>query len=366
MRMSELLLQIDQKKSRVVIQNGALDHIGAWVSSLDAPPVVLVCSDETVAGLYADRVLASLHGAGLVAAHLHTLPPGDGSKSLAELERIYGALGSLHLARDGLLLALGGGVVSDLTGFAAATWMRGVRYMTCPTTLESAVDACVGGKTAINHPAGKNLIGAFHHAERVVIDPDCLRTLPARDVSAGLAESVKHALIADPGFLDWHEAHRDDIRAGDPDVMAELIERNLRIKISVVESDEREHGKRAILNFGHTIGHAIEQCCAYALRHGEAIALGMLAALRLSQDEGMISAAELARVRELLESFDLPVALPANLHADAIADLTRGDKKVRGGERRWVVLDGLGHPRIVDGISDDQVRAAIGSLARAD
>ncbi|HRX87589.1 MAG TPA: 3-dehydroquinate synthase [Phycisphaerae bacterium] len=337
---------------------GALNHIGEWIAELATPPMVLVCADTTVAGLYADRVLASLGAAGLKAA-LHTFPPGDASKSLAELDRIYVKLGEMKLARDGMMVALGGGVASDLTGFAAATWMRGVRFVTCPTTLESDVDACVGGKTGINHAAGKNLVGAFHHADLVAVDPECLQTLPERDVAAGLAESVKHALIADAAFLDWHESRVEAIQAREPAVMGELIERNLRIKVGVVETDEHEQGRRALLNFGHTIGHAIEALCGYELRHGEAVALGMVAAADLSRSKGMLGDADVARIRAVLERFHLPTVVPIALEVDAVAALTLGDKKVRGGRRRWVLLDGIGCGVVREDVDEEQIRAAI-------
>ncbi len=375
--MTDIFLKTDSAKTRIRVQSGALSYIGKWIRESATPPVVLVCADETVAGLYAERVLASLAGAGFRAA-LHTFPPGDASKTLAELDRIYGKLGELRLARDGMLVALGGGVVSDLTGFAAATWMRGVRFITCPTTLESDVDACIGGKTGINHPAGKNLVGAFHHPDLVAVDPECLATLPDRDVSAGLAESIKHALIADAGLLDWHEQHRDRILAREPAIMAELIERNLRIKVGVVESDEREQGRRAILNFGHTIGHAIETLANYELRHGEAVALGMVAAADLSQAAGLLTAGEVARIRRVIESFNLPttaaISTPdgspkphaptseRNFDPDAIIALTYGDKKVQSTRRRWVLLDGIGCAIVREDVSDAAIRGAIACL----
>jgi len=358
---TELFLKLNHKKTAVRVLPGALNHIGPWIAAIHTPPVVLICSDETVADLYAERILASLRSVNLP-THLHTFPPGDASKTLSELARIHDHLGQLRLSRDGLLIALGGGVVSDLTGFAAATWMRGVRFAICPTTLEADVDACIGGKTGINHPAGKNLVGAFHHPELIAVDPECLRTLPARDVSAGLAESIKHALIADPAFLDWHETHRDDIRALTPAVLAELIERNLRIKISVVESDEREHSRRAILNFGHTIGHAIEQWCEYDLRHGEAVALGMVAAADLSCALDLLSATDTARIRDVLRSFDLPTTAPRKLDVGAVAALTHGDKKSQSGRRRWVLLYGIGHPVILDDVDDAAIHRAIAGL----
>ena len=323
---------------------------------------MFVCSDTTVAGLYADTVLRSLEGAGIQTV-LHTFPPGDESKSLEQLNLIYEGLGKARLSRDGVLLALGGGVVSDLTGFAAATWMRGVRYVTCPTTLEADVDASIGGKTAINHPAGKNLVGAFHHAELVAVDTKCLQTLPARDVASGLAESIKHALICDEGLLTWHEEQAEKINAVDADVMADLVDRNLRIKAGVVESDEREHGRRAILNFGHTIGHAVESWFDYQLRHGEGVGLGMVAAAHISRELGLLDQFEVERICAVLKLFDLPIVTPKPLDIEAVSALTFGDKKVLKGKRRWVLLDGLGKTVIRDDVEESLIREAISAIS---
>jgi 3-dehydroquinate synthase len=355
---NELFLDHGAAKTRVLVNTGLLSHIGEYVREMGPPPVVVVCSDETVAGHYGERLIAQLEQSGL-RTRFHKFPAGDASKSLDELDRIYRELADARAGRDALLLALGGGVVSDLTGFAAATWMRGIRYITCPTTLESAVDACVGGKTAINHVAGKNMIGAFHHPSLVAIDPECLKTLPARDIQAGLAESIKHGLIRDADFVDWHEQNRDAVLACDPDVMAALIERNLRIKISVVEQDEREQGLRAFLNFGHTIGHAIEKHANYALRHGEAVALGMVGAAILSEKLECLTHADVERIRDLIASYNLPVTSPVPLDIDTVLQLTQGDKKALAGKRRWVLLKQIGEATLHDDIDDALVREAV-------
>ncbi|MCB9849316.1 MAG: 3-dehydroquinate synthase [Phycisphaerales bacterium] len=359
--MAKLILKNPSGGTRIVVQAGALDHIGEWIAEGESPPIVVVCTDQTVAELYGDRVVDCIRQHG-IAVSLYAIPPGDASKSPSELNRLYDRLGELHVARDGMLLALGGGVVSDLTGFAAATWMRGIRYMTCPTTLESDVDACVGGKTGINIAAGKNLVGAFHHPQLVAVDPECLSTLPARDVSAGLAESIKHALICDAEFLAWHEEHQDAILAVESTTLGELVERNLRIKVDVVTSDEREHGRRAILNYGHTIGHAIERLFYYALRHGEAVALGMVAAAELSRMCGTLDDADVNRIRTVLAAFGLPTVAPQPLDVEQVLALTHGDKKVQGGKRRWVLLDGIGRTIMRDDLDDQQIRDAIASV----
>ena len=356
--MEEFTINTFSHETRVYCERGILNHIGKWIRRIDTPPVVVVVADEAVAKLYGDIALRSLAAAGLRTA-LHTFPAGDASKNLEQLDAIYRTLGEHHVSRDGMLLALGGGVTSDLTGFAAATWMRGVRYANCPTTLEADVDASVGGKTAINHASGKNMVGAFHHPEIVAVDPDCLATLPARDLSAGMAESVKHALIRDASFLDWHDANAEAILAADPDVLTPLVVRNLRIKAAVVEEDETEQGVRAILNFGHTIGHAIEKWFQYGLRHGEAVSLGMVAAAHISHAVSLLSEAGLMRVVKTLERFNLPVRSPKPLDVDAILALTHGDKKVKNNRRLWVLLDGIGATTTRDDLDENTIREAV-------
>ncbi len=341
-------LHTESEETPVFVEENAIEHIGLWVSERRIPPIVVVVSDSTVADLYADKLLSSLSQSGLK-SELITVPPGDQSKCLSQLDGIFDKLGDLHVQRDGMLVALGGGVVTDLTGFAAATWMRGIEYANCPTTLEADVDASLGGKTGINHAAGKNMVGAFHHPQFVAVDPTCLKTLPARDISAGLAESIKHALIADASFLDWHEANAESIRSVDSTVMTELITRNLQIKASVVEQDEREGSVRACLNFGHTIGHAVEKLSNYQMRHGEAVAIGMLAAAHISFRKGLLDGPAIERIRTLIRRFNLPIQADG-LSPQDIIELTLGDKKIRAGKRQWVLLDGIGKFTITDDV----------------
>lgn len=349
-------------RTRVRIEPGCLASIGEALAGCVEPTNVLVVSDETVAALYGEPVMASVAGAGFEPDML-VLPPGDATKSLGSAERIYDRLGDMRVARDGLVLALGGGMVSDLAGFAAATWMRGVRFGICPTTVEADVDASIGGKTAVNHRAGKNLVGAFHQPVLVHMDPLCLRTLEQRDVVAGLAESIKHAAIADEPFLRWHEAHREAVLAREPRAMAELLERNVRIKAGVVVRDEREHtAVRASLNFGHTIGHAIEAARGYELRHGECVALGMVAACRICVSLGRLDAASSERLIRCIESYGLPVRLEAAMNADELLSYMRRDKKVAGGKVRFTLLDGLGRTVLRDDVSERTILEACRSL----
>ena len=329
----------------------------------NAPPThVALITDESVGVLYAPALLESLQQAGFRTAE-HRIIPGEASKTLAVAGELYDYLARHNVGRDGLILALGGGVVSDLAGFVAATWMRGVRFAICPTTLEADVDASIGGKTAVNIPAGKNLVGAFHHPELVAIDPTCLDSLDRRDVRAGLAESVKHAMISSEAFLSWQEANAEAILSLDPGLMAELILRNVEIKATVVERDAREQtGARIMLNFGHTIGHAIEACCGFALRHGECVSLGMLAACRLSADTGPLEHAVTARLESLLSRLGLPMTLADPIETDRIVSTIRNDKKVRGGTERYVLLGGIGKPIVRDDVPESAVRRAYESL----
>ncbi len=292
-------IRINEQSTRVHIAPGALASAGRVVGERIGAGVVLIVTDDHVGSLYGDAVLNSFAEVGITPC-VHTVPAGERSKCVARAEDLYAAAARAGLARDGHVFALGGGVVSDLAGFVAATWMRGVGFAICPTTVEACIDASIGGKTAINIPAGKNLVGAFHQPHTVIIDPNCLSTLPARDVRAGLAESVKHALITSESMLAWHEDQLEAILACDPGVTTELIVRNVRIKADIVERDATERtGVRMLLNFGHTIGHAIESCSGYALRHGECVALGMLGVCRLSETLGLLDTSIVKRVSSL-------------------------------------------------------------------
>lgn len=362
-------LQFGGYSTTVKVLPQVLDSIGEALSAcLDRinGRQVVVITDVQVSGLYASRLVASLKSSGF-GVHVHAVEPGEASKSLATADELYAFLARHALDREAILLALGGGVVSDLCGFVAATWMRGVRFVICPTTLEADVDACLGGKTGVNLPAGKNLVGAFHQPMLVAVDPLCLRSLEDRDVRAGLAESIKHALISSDDFLSWHENHASAILSLDDTVITELIEKNLRIKGEIVEQDPLEEcGRRVHLNFGHTIGHAIETLSEYRLRHGECVALGMLAACRLSNMMGLLGAAEVARVEEVLSRFALPDKLPEPISTDAVVEATRVDKKMRGGKLRFVLLEGVGKPVVRDDVPEALVRKTFeGLLKRA-
>jgi len=351
--------------TQVSVRLDLLRDVGLLIRTLlrdSPPPMVVVVTDDRVGPLYAESVLGSLAGEGFETLE-HRIRAGEESKSLAVVEGAYESFVRYGVSRDAVVLALGGGVVSDLAGFLAATWMRGVRFVVCPTTLEADIDASLGGKTAINVPGGKNLVGAFHQPVLVAVDPRCLGTLDARDVRAGMAESVKHALISSEEFLAWQEDNIDSILALDDSVMTALIERNLRIKADVVTRDAREqHDVRILLNLGHTVGHAIEECSRYSLRHGECVSLGMLAACRLSASMGLLDGATAGRIESLLSRIDLPTRLAEPIETEAILETIRRDKKVRQRAARLVLLEGVGRPVVRDDISETQLGEAYESL----
>ncbi len=339
----------------VRIGRGARTGLPEVISSLAGIRQIAVIADATVAELHWERIAPVLPPGTL----RFDVPPGESSKSLATASGLYDALAAARFERNDLIVALGGGMVGDLAGFVAATWLRGVRFLQMPTTLEAAVDAAVGGKTAVNHPAGKNLIGVFHQPSAVLIDTDLLDTLPARDFVAGLAESVKHAAVCDPEFFQWHEHAAAEILRREAQTVDELIAWNCRIKAGIVARDERERDLRAILNFGHTIGHALEHSLAFELRHGECVALGMLAENEISRRRGWLAADTGARVRSLLERLGLPARLPCAVSAEAVLSACRLDKKVRAGAVHMILLEDLGRPRRAVDVTDGEIAASL-------
>jgi 3-dehydroquinate synthase len=301
---------------------------------------VLVVTNDTIAPLYLARVQAAL--AGLQVDTLR-LPDGEKYKSLSVLERVFDCLLERRHARTTTLVALGGGVVGDMVGFAAACYQRGVDFIQVPTTLLAQVDSSVGGKTAVNHPRGKNMIGAFHQPRAVLIDTDVLDTLPPREFAAGVAEVIKYGLIRDAEFYRWLMVNMDALMARDPAVLSEAILRSCRNKAEVVAEDETEQGNRALLNLGHTFGHAIETATGYSSwLHGDAVAAGMVMAARLSAELGWLADAEVASLVALLGRAGLPVSPPAGMSAGQCRELMGLDKKVHDGSLRLVLLRAIG------------------------
>jgi len=300
----------------------------------------MVVSNETVAPLYLDRLLPGLRG---FQVEQVILPDGEKYKNLQILDQVYTALLENRFDRSCTLLALGGGVVGDMTGFAAATYQRGVNFIQVPTTLLSQVDSSVGGKTGVNHPLGKNMIGAFHQPQVVLADTATLDTLPDRELSAGMAEVIKYGLINDSEFLVWLEAHIDGLMQRDKGLLAQAIERSCADKAAIVAADEKETGQRALLNLGHTFGHAIETGMGYGeWLHGEAVGAGMAMAAEMSLQLGWIGAAERQRIESILHKAGLPTAPPEGMTSQQFMDLMSVDKKVLRGHLRLVLLKGIG------------------------
>ncbi len=357
--MSTVRVELGDRAYSISIAPGLLGRADSYAACANPRGSALIVSNTTVAPLYADALEAALrpHFARVLRC---VLPDGEAYKDWATLNQVFEALLRAQCDRRTTLFALGGGVIGDMTGFAAACYMRGVPFVQVPTTLLAQVDSSVGGKTAINHALGKNMIGAFHQPRLVVADVETLRSLPAREISAGLAEVIKHGAIADAGFFAWLETHIDALRALEPQALAEAVQRCCAIKAEVVARDETESGPRALLNFGHTFGHAIEAGMGYgAWLHGEAVGAGMVVAADVSVRLGLLDATHAQRLRELVRRAGLPVTLPS-LPLRSYAEWMRVDKKNEGGEVRYVLLDGLGRALLrgaPDAVVDASLRA---------
>ncbi len=354
-------LQWQHGRTQVAVGCGVLAQVAGHIEQSGLHRRGLVVTDHNVRELHAQRVIDSLiHGD--FKCEAVALPAGEGSKSPATALYLYDKLAQNQVGRDGFVVAVGGGVVTDVVGFVAATWMRGVASVYCPTTLEADIDAAIGGKAGLNHPTGKNLIGAFHHPKIVLIDPNCLSTLSDRDFRAGLAESIKHAAIASEAFLAWHVDNAERILSRDDAVLVELIDRNVAIKADIVARDEREEiGIREMLNFGHTIGHAIESTRDYEWRHGECIALGMVAACRMSVAAGRLDVEQSKRIIRLIEQFNLPIRFTEPIDADEVWQCMERDKKSRAGKTRFVLLDRIGQTS-TEHVPEAYIHDAIASL----
>ena len=345
---SQVRIALGERTYPILIGAGLLADPGSYQAAPSGGDALIV-TNTTVAPLYAERLARALAGRQRQ-VHQVALPDGEQHKHWETLNRIFDVLLGHGADRKTVLYALGGGVVGDMTGFAAACYMRGVPFVQVPTTLLAQVDSSVGGKTAINHPLGKNMIGAFYQPRLVLCDLDVLASLPARELSAGLAEVIKYGPIADMAFFDWIEANVDALRACDRDALAHAVERSCQIKAEVVGQDERESGLRAILNFGHTFGHAIETGLGYgAWLHGEAVGAGMVMAAQLSHALGLVDAAFVQRLTALIARAGLPTrgaVLDAHDNAARYLQLMRLDKKAEGGEIRFVVIDGPGRAAV--------------------
>ena len=347
--MKILEVQLGERAYPILIGERLLDD-AALLRQHAAARQVLIVSDSTVAPLYAGRLRAALADCQVVEA---IIPVGETSKSLANLSRLWDVLMANRFGRDATVIALGGGVVGDLAGFAAACYQRGIDFVQVPTTLLADVDSSVGGKTAINHPGGKNMIGAFHQPRAVIADVSLLATLPERELCAGLAEVIKYGLICDAPFFAWLEARLPRLRARDPETLIDAIHRCCAIKAAIVGRDEREQGERALLNFGHTFGHAIEAATGYSeWLHGEAVGTGMRIAADLSQRLGLIGSVEVRRIERVLAAAGLDRA-PPRCGAGQALDYMRIDKKVKAGRVRLILLQGIGRAMLTGDYADD-------------
>lgn len=356
--MPALRVELGARSYPIHIGAGLLDQPGLYAPHLGGGATAVV-TNAVVAPLYLDRVERALRAAGARAVTRIVVPDGEQAKGWQTLDAVFDALLAARCGRDSLVVALGGGVVGDLAGFAAAVYQRGVPFLQVPTTLLAQVDSSVGGKTAINHARGKNMIGAFHQPLAVIADVAALETLPARELRAGIAEVIKHGFILDAAFVDWLEANVDGLLARDREALAHAVRRSCELKAQVVAADEREGGLRAILNFGHTFGHAIESGMGYgAWLHGEAVAAGMVMAAELSARCAGLPAADVARVRRLVERAQLPAKGPA-LDPDRLLELMQVDKKAEGGRVRFVLLEAIGRAVLRGGIDPALVRQSM-------
>lgn len=356
--MERITVELAERSYPITIQAGLLSHPASF-HPLCAGDKVMVVTNTTLEPLYLQTVCHSLCTLGCRVETL-VLPDGEQYKTLTSLDQVFSALLAGNHGRDTTLVALGGGVIGDLTGFAAACYQRGVRFIQIPTTLLAQVDSSVGGKTAVNHPLGKNMIGAFHQPVSVVMDTDTLRTLPTRELAAGLAEVIKYGVIIDGAFFAWLEQHLEQVLALEPQAVAYCLRRCCELKAQVVVADETEQGQRALLNLGHTFGHAIEAEMGYGVwLHGEAVAAGMMMAMVTSRHLGLTTDADIARLRALLLRAGLPVQGPAAMAADAYLPHMLRDKKVLAGTLRLVLPHGIGQASVVSGTDQQVVLAAI-------
>ncbi len=357
--MTTLTVELGARSYPIHIGAGVLRRAGTLLAARLPSPRAVVVSNPVVAGHWLAPLRASLGAAGIAAETL-LVPDGEAHKSWQTAHDVLTRLLELGADRATTLVALGGGVVGDLAGFAAAIYQRGIPFVQIPTTLLAQVDSSVGGKTGVNHALGKNMIGAFHQPLAVLIDIECLSTLPPREVAAGLAEVVKYGAIRARGFFEWLEANRGALVARDPAALEHAIAESCRIKAEVVAADERESGERAILNFGHTFGHAIEAAAGYGeWLHGEAVAAGMVLAAELSRRVTGLPAADAERLALLLAEARLPVAPPKIPTARWIELMSR-DKKAQGGAMRFVLLEALGRATVRSDVDPASLRAVLG------
>lgn len=356
MRRIELKFPEKAQTYNILIGEKILDNLGAEIAALGLRGRVVVVTNVTIAPLYLEKALQSLRSADFLVDSL-VLPDGEIYKNSIELQKVYNFLVDGNYDRKTILVALGGGVIGDLTGFAAATYMRGIPFVQVPTTLLAQVDSSIGGKVAVNHECGKNLIGAFYQPRLVLSDVNTLKTLPLRELLSGIAEILKHGIIADEDYFNKVSENILKITAIDADFMTEVVWRSCEIKAAVVSADEKETGYRAVLNFGHTIGHALEALTGYTVyKHGEGVLLGMSAALKIAEKSGMLADDSIYRkLQEVMTALNAPMRI-VNLASDDIYRALYSDKKTEYGKIRWIMPEALGKVIITEEVSQDTVK----------
>jgi len=359
--MEKLRVELGERSYDIRIGNETLDGIGENLKTFGLSPKVALVSNPTVFSLYGERVRGAIRKAGFDSVTV-IIPDGEEYKDLLRLEQIFNELLTHRLDRESALIALGGGVIGDITGFAASTYMRGISCIQVPTTLLAQVDSSVGGKTGVNHKLGKNMIGTFWQPGLVWIDVATLKTLPKRELLAGLAEVIKYGVIYDGELFEFLEVNRDRILNLDSGALTHIIKRSCAIKADVVSKDERESGLRAILNYGHTVGHAIETVTGYTrFLHGEGVAIGMHLEARLARILGFIDGAGVSRIRALIDSYGLPLEMPSDIDVHGILSSMQLDKKAVAGELKFVLPEGIGRVRIEKAVPEEAIRESLWS-----
>jgi 3-dehydroquinate synthase len=360
--MRQIQVGLGERAYPITIRKGVLSEIGGELRKRAIAKKYAVVADEHVSSLYGAKLLDSMAQAGLV-AELLTFPRGEASKNLATTGELASRLARLGFDRKDGLIALGGGVTGDITGFLAAIYMRGIPFVQVPTTLLAQVDSSVGGKTGVDIPEGKNLVGVFYQPRAVYIDPGTLNTLPVAEVLNGLAEVIKYGMIYDAAFFKLLADRRQDLLQLDADLVEEVIARCCTIKAEVVAADEKEADLRRILNFGHTIGHAVEAASGFALAHGQAVAIGMVAAAELAVAKRIFAQPEASKLREVIAAYGLPVTIPDYLDQETVRSYLKTDKKAVGGRPFFVLPTGIGTVTITDEVADELISQVIRKLA---
>lgn len=356
--MHTISVNLPSDSYQILISSGSLIQLGQEMNKLNLGKKVLIVSNPEIFENYGQTCLQSLEDAGFE-TYTHLIPAGESHKNLQSIAQIYDTALAHHLERSSTLVALGGGVIGDLTGFAAATWLRGVNFVQVPTSLLAMVDASVGGKTGVNHPQGKNLIGAFYQPKLVLIDPTVLKTLPEREFRAGMAEVIKYGIIWDADlFTKLEQAEGIDSFVNiNQELLQTILVRSTQAKAEVVSQDEKEAGLRAILNYGHTLGHAVESLTNYQqFVHGEAVAIGMVAAGKIATVMGLWTEAEAKRQEQLIAKTKLPTQIPTELEVKDILATLKTDKKVKAGKVRFILPTNIGKVTITDKVTDDIIK----------